>query len=207
MSKRPRQQELPLPGTWGGKRTGAGRRAPEGRRPCVSHHGRPRFEKPTAVHVTLRVDAHVWNLRSQRCFRVIKQALSDALGRFGLRVIHFSVQGNHLHLVVEADSSVSLSRGMQGLAIRIARALNRLMERKGRVFADHFHSRLLLSPSEVMHAIRYVLDNHRKHYGHNGPDPFASAALSADERDAVIGRPVTWVLRGGWRRGKRSSTA
>ena len=48
-----------------------------------------------------------------------------------MRIIEFSVQGNHLHLIVEAENSDALSRGMQGLAIRIAKALNSLMERAG----------------------------------------------------------------------------
>src|SRR5438132_3827455 len=200
MLKAPRQQDLPIPGPWGGKRAGAGRRLIDGRRPLVSHKARPQFEKPTVVHATVRVRDDVWNLRSKRCFRVMKQALHDALGRMGLRVIDFSLQGNHLHLIVEADSSSSLSRGMQGLCIRIARALNRLMERNGKVFADHFHSRLLHSPTEVMRAIQYVRGNHRKHYGHTGDDPYASTALFLAEREEILAKPVTWALRGGWRR-------
>ena len=112
MLKAPRQQDLPLPGTWGGKRTGAGRRPIDSWRPLVSHKARPQFERPTAVHATVRVRDDVWNLRSKRCFRIVKQALHDALDRMGLRVIDFSLQGNHLHLIVEADSSSSLSRGM-----------------------------------------------------------------------------------------------
>src|SRR5438105_6644600 len=199
MLSAPRQLDLPLPAFWGGKRPGAGRRSMRPR-PLVSHKARPQFDKPTAVLATLRVDEHVWNLRSKRCFRLVKLALHDALGRLGLRVIDFSLQGNHLHLIVEADSSRSLSLGMQGLCIRIARALNRLMARKGHVFADHFHSRLLLSPTEVMRAIQYVLDNHRKHYGMTGDDPYASNALQPAERDDLLARPVTWMLRGGWRR-------
>ena len=125
--------------------------------------------------------------------------------RFGShnRLNEFSVQGNHLHLILEANSSDSLSRGMQGLCIRIARALNRLMARKGHVFADHFHSRLLLSPTEVMRAIQYVLLNHRKHYGSTGDDPYASTALSPAQRGEVLARPVTWLLRGGWRNAQR----
>src|SRR5437667_7509348 len=174
---------------------------------CTSHKARPQFDKPTAVLATLRVDEHVWNLRSKRCFRLVKQALHDALGRMGLRVIDFSLQGNHLHLILEADSSDSLSRGMQGLCIRIARALNRLMERKGKVFTDHFHSRLLLSPTEVMRAIQYVLGNHRKHYGHTGDDPYASIALSPAQREEMLAQPVTWLLRGGWRKARRRNEA
>lgn len=96
------QLDLPLPQR-GGKRKGAGRK-PKGKRALVSHKARPKFHRAAAVHVTLRVGDEVWNLRSGRSFRVIEQCLADALGRFGLRVIQFSVMGNHLHLIVEADS-------------------------------------------------------------------------------------------------------
>src|SRR5437016_5149369 len=194
------QLELSFP-QWGGRRKGAGR-GPKGRRPLVSHKARPRFEKAAAVHVTLRVDEHVWNLRSGRAYRVIKQCFADALGRFGLRIIHFSIQGNHLHLIVEADSSAALSRGMHGLTIRVAKALNRLMARKGHVFADHYHSRMLETPTELVNAIAYVLGNHTHHYGHAGVDPFSSAALTGDRRERVLSHARTWLLRTGWRRAR-----
>src|SRR5258706_9895478 len=187
-----RQLSLELP-MRGGKREGAGRK-PKGRRALVSHKARPKFEKPAAVHVTLRVADHVWNLRSRRAFRLLEQCLADALGRFGLRIIQFSVMGNHIHLIVEADSSVALSRGMQGLCIRIAKALNRLMDRSGTVFSDHFHSRTLKTPTELVNAIGYVLGNHAHHFGETAEvDRFSSAALPADRRDRVLGRPKTWL--------------
>jgi REP element-mobilizing transposase RayT len=185
----------------GGKRPGAGRK-PKGRRALVSHHRRPRFEKATAVQVTLRVAGHVWNLRSRRCFDIIEACLVAARERFGLRVIEFTVLGNHLHLVVEADSDAALSRGMQGLNIRIARALNRLMKGKGRVFADHYHSRLLRSPTELVNAIAYVLGNAAHHYGESGQDRFSSRAYEAPHRRKILSHPRTWLLRSGWRRAR-----
>ena len=166
----------------------------------MSHKARPRFNEPAAVHVTLLVGDDVWNLRSGRAFRAIEQCLADALGRFGLRVVQFSVMGNHLHLIVEADSSLSLSRGMQGLAIRVAKSLNKLMKRAGRVFADHYHSRLLPSPTELVRAIAYVLGNAARHFGTRGVDVFSSAALSVAERATILVQPLGWLLRSGWRR-------
>jgi putative transposase len=168
----------------------------------VSHHARPRFEKPSAVQVTLSVAGHVWNLRSRRCFGVIEECLAQARERFGLRVIEFTVLGNHLHLVVEADSDEALSRGMQGLNIRIAKALNRLMERKGHVFADHYHSRMLRTPTELVNAIAYVLGNAARHYGESGRDPFSSRAYEARHRQKILSHPRTWLLRSGWRRAR-----
>jgi REP element-mobilizing transposase RayT len=163
----------------------------------VSHAARPVFSRANPVHVTLRVRRHVWNLRSGRSFRRIAACFAGSRGRFGMRLIEFSVQGNHLHLIVEADGSESLTRGMQGLAIRIARALNAMMRTTGKVFADHYHSRLLRSPTELVNAIRYVLGNSVHHFGGRGRDPYSSAILP---RDLLITEARSWLLREGvWR--------
>src|SRR4051812_27802366 len=168
----PRQVPLPLP-IQGGKRPGACRKC-RGNRPLVSHKARPSFSKPTPAHVTVRLAGHVWNLRSRRCFSLLSDAFAKVHAqRPGLRIVEFSAQSNHLHLVVEADDSGSLSSGMQGLCIRVARALNRLMDRTGKVFADHFHSRLLRTPTELVRAIAYVRGNHEHHFGEPGADPFS----------------------------------
>ncbi|HUJ24695.1 MAG TPA: transposase [Myxococcales bacterium] len=155
------------------------------------------------MHVTLRMREHVWNLRGGRAFRRIEACLAAALGRFGVRVVQFSVQGNHLHLIVEADSSASLSRGMQGLSIRIAKTLNRMMKRRGRVLADHYHSRILRTPTELVNAIAHVLGNHAHHFGSKAPvDRFSSASLAGERRERVLAHPRTWLLRTGWRRAR-----
>jgi putative transposase len=201
-----RQLSLPLPQR-GGKRRGAGRK-PKGARALVSHAQRPRFDKPTPVHVTLRMRDHVWNLRSGRSFRRIRRCFEKARGRFGSRLVEFSVQGNHLHLIVEADGNEALSRALQGLCIRLAKALNAMMKGTGAVFADHYHSRLLRTPTELVNAIRYVLGNAAHHFGRAAAeraDPFSSAALPVPDRDCVLARAVGWLLRVGRRRAEKAS--
>src|SRR5437867_2278926 len=93
--------------TWGGKRAGAGRK-PKGSRPAVPHRSRPVFGRPLPVHVTMRMAPHVYNLRSRRSLGVIVRALLVAADRFGVRVVQFSVQGNHIHWLVEAADTTSL---------------------------------------------------------------------------------------------------
>jgi len=180
----------------GGRRSGAGRK-PNGVRPLVSHLARQHFDKITPVHVTLRIRGDVPSLRSSRRFTKIRECFVAARGRFGLRLVEFSVLGNHLHLIVEADDSAALSTGMQGLSIRVAKAVNRMLERTGHVFADHYHSRLLKTPTELTRAIRYVIENARHHYGERGADFFSSRG-----RDALVAlvRPIGWLLRLGWSR-------
>src|SRR6266571_7406987 len=190
------QQDLPFPRPRGGRRKGAGRK----RGTRASHHARPQFEKPTPVHVTARVRRHVWNLRSRRCYRRIGDCLAEAAGRFGLRVIEYSVLGNHLLFIVEADDTEGLSRGMQGLSIRIAKALNALMGRNGAVFSDHYDGRLLITPTQLVRAIAYVLGNHAHHFGSRGRDPFSSDSLRPDKRRVRLSMPLSWLLTSGWRR-------
>jgi putative transposase len=95
MSTKTKQLSFELP-TWGGKRKGAGRK-PNGPRAAVSHESRATVVSRHPVHVTLRVLPHVWNLRSRRCFSAISAAFVDVCERADFRLIHFSVQGNHIH--------------------------------------------------------------------------------------------------------------
>jgi REP element-mobilizing transposase RayT len=190
---RAKQLTLRLP-THGGKRRGAGRK-PKGDKPLVSHAARPKFDKPTPVHVTARFAGHVWNLRSRRCFSLIRKSFKNARGRFAMRLIEFSVQGNHLHLIVEADDSRALSRAMQGLSIRIARALNRLMSRAGCVFADHFHSRVLRTPTEVKRTVRYVRENQTHHFA--GETKLDARSSASAEHTHLLEKPTSWLLRVG----------
>ena len=111
---RPRQLGLEFR-TWGGKRAGAGRK-PRGARAGVGHRARGAWGRPTPLHVTLRMAPHVYNLRSRRSFRVIAAALRAGADRFDVRVIEFSVQGNHIHLLVEAPDRRALARAIQGLS-------------------------------------------------------------------------------------------
>ncbi len=214
MTARPRQLLISLPAqrTHGGARKGAGRK-PKGERAGVTHHGRPELTALAPVHVTLRVLPHVWNLRSRRVLAVVESALEAMKPRREFRVVHFSVQGEHLHFLVEADDNRALSEGMQGLSVRLAKGLNRLMSRHGRVFTDRFHAHVLSTPAETRNALAYVLLNHRSHMvrigkpaGRGAPDPFSSAATLDGWREVrpaplrVTAPPRSWLLRTGWRR-------
>ncbi|HVV84044.1 MAG TPA: transposase [Kofleriaceae bacterium] len=146
---------------------------------------------------------HVWNLRSRRSFRLIEAALWVGGDRFDVRIVRFSVQGNHIHLLVEAPDRRALARAVQGLSIRLARGLNRMMGRAGRVVGDRYHARLLRTPTEVRNAIRYIRDNARKHATERGEtyspghvDRYSSAGAP----EVVLPPPRTWLLREGWKR-------
>jgi hypothetical protein len=193
--------------TWGGRREGAGRKPAPGRR-IMPHQCRPLHDPHHPVHVTLRAAPGVPSLRVGTPFVALRDALAASSHR-SFRVLHFSVQADHLHLVVEADEPTGLSRGIQGLAIRAAKAVNRALHRRGSVWGDRFHARALATPREVRNALVYVLNNLKKHLpGARGVDPCSSAAWFRGSKEEVPvwqGRsPVThartWLGGVGWLR-------
>jgi putative transposase len=139
----------------GGVRKGAGRK-PKGDRPLVPQRQREELASRFPVHVTLRLQKGLASLRSTPARRVIEGAIGAACYRFGTRLVHYSVQSNHLHVIVESEARRTLSRAMQGFAIRLARGLNKLWGRKGKVFSDRYYDRILSTPREVRSALGYV---------------------------------------------------
>jgi REP-associated tyrosine transposase len=182
-------------------------------------HARRQVDERHPLHVTLKMKRHVWQLRSRRCFRVLERAFFEGCRKFGSRLCHFSVQHDHVHLLVESKDPVALARALQGLAIRMARGLNRVMGRRGGVFADRYHARSLKTPTEVRRALVYVLGNARKHLVSIGQrpkpgwiDPCSSAVwfqgwasppdmhrVPPPDRVAVT-PPGTWLLQAGYLR-------
>jgi len=201
-----------------GFRTPRKPRQPKRGRPTKPGAGVPHLPRAVharyPLHITFRVRRHVWQLRSRRCFSRIQRAFFKVLGRFDTRIAHFSVQHDHIHMLVETQDRRALGRAMQGFAISAAKRLNEMMGRHGAVFADRYHSRPLRTPTEVRSALVYVLNNFRKHarYGRPAPtaiDPFSSAStfagwsepLAASGAACPTASPATWLLATGWRRG------
>ena len=203
-----RSKQLAFPiRTWGGRRPGAGRKPAAGRR-SPPHRPRAMHDCRWPVHVTLRAQRGLPSLRGDAVFGAVRRAFGAASGG-SFRLVQYSVQADHLHLVVEADEPTRLARGVQGLAIRVARAVNRVLRRRGRVWDGRYHAHALRTPREVRNAFVYVLQNFRKHVrGARGLDACSSAAWFQGWRTVVAAplssSPVvaarTWLARVGWRR-------
>jgi REP element-mobilizing transposase RayT len=115
------------------------------------------------LHVTLRMVRRLPSLRSEAILAELRRVLAKGRERLGMRVVHYSIQDDHMHLVVEAADRRALSRGMRGLDVRLARGVNRAIGRHGSVLGERYHARALRTPREVRSALAYVLLNWRKH--------------------------------------------
>jgi hypothetical protein len=171
--------------TWGGRRNGAGRPRTLPGKPELPHSTRKPIPKYVPALVTLRIDRAVPSLRNRIALGVLLEAFGAAKDRLAMRITHFGVESNHLHFIVEGVNAAA----MKGLGVRIARRINRLAKRKGRVIGDRYHAQALRSPAQVRNAIHYVLWNHKKHTGHGGADAFTSMV----QCNAVV-KPRTWLL-------------
>ena len=197
---------------WGGWRPGAGRKP--GPNPRILHRRRKPFRSSHPSHVTLKVRGDVPSLRTLSLVEELQRSFSK-IERTDFRLVHYSIQHDHLHGVVEAKDARALGRGMKALASRFARAVNRVFERKGPVLADRYHLHVLKSPREVRNVLAYVLLNGRRHAAKRGVvgrarvDPASSGRWFDGWRRGFEGRrggpcpvarPHTWLLLVGWRR-------
>jgi REP element-mobilizing transposase RayT len=197
----------------GGARRGAGRK-PKGAHALVSHAARPALTARDPVLITTRLAAGLPNLRRGRTLAVLRDALAQGSDRFGFRLVEYSIQSNHLHFLAEAANEREIARGMQGLLVRVAKALNREWQRRGKVLADRYHARKLSTPREVRNALVYVLQNARKHGARlTGIDACSSGPWFSGWRDRVARAPSpiasarSWLLTRGWRRAGLLSTS
>ncbi len=229
---RRRQLSLDLVRGRGGPGRGQGRK--KNRFDYVVHRTRPFHERRHPVHVSTRVVAGLPSLRGRRLWAAVHRGFvfgcvfgseDGSPRRAVFRIVHFSVQGQHIHLVCEAADRQGLSRGVQGFKVRVAKAVNKAMGRRGAVFTDRYHARTITTPTQCRHTLSYVLSNQRHHayaerasYPAGRVDPCSSALTLTgwtvarvrswanapptplDDRPAVA-PPSTWLLRGGWQRG------
>jgi hypothetical protein len=146
----------------------------------------------------------------------LERSLRSIRDRDWFRVVHYSVQRDHLHLLVESDGARQLSRGLKSVGARIARAANRVFNRAGPVLSDRGHVRVLRTPTEVRRALAYVLLNSRRHAAKlgrslpslGGIDPASSGRWFEGWMDArpnandapAVAQPYSWLMRVGWMR-------
>ena len=208
--KRIRQLTLEFdPPGWGGSRVGSGRK----KKGNLPHRSRAPFTRETAAHVNAHLVSGRPSLRNDAEYLVLLKVFEKSREGEGFRVVHYSVQHSHLHMIVEAQDRKHMTQGMRGLLVRAARALNRLWGIRGRVFADRFHEHLLRVPREARNALAYVLGNARRHgvpISRGCPDPLSSGRFFDGWRDFAAVRipglflPIsaarTWLLTEGWRK-------
>lgn len=139
-------------GRRGGRREGSGRRRIHSK--GVAHRIREKVNYRTPLHINFKYRT---SIKNKQCLKLLKRAIVNARSH-GLRINHFSMQSNHIHLIVEAESNEILTRGMRSLTITFAKGM-----KKGRIQLERYHLQVLKSLRQTKHALQYVLFNKQKH--------------------------------------------
>ena len=187
----------PKPGKKLGRKFGRKFGRKPGKDSGVTHSARATLKTTTPVHITLKCGSDLPTLRDVHILRELNGIFRTVNRTSWLRIIDYSVQHDHVHMICEVrpgrtcdrqkfprtlSLEETLGREMQGLQVRIANKLNTMWGRRGTVFPDRYHREDLTSPSKVRNAIRYVLQNIFRHSsktreeGMVQPDRFSSGA-------------------------------
>ncbi len=221
--RRVRQLDLPFLPRHCGVRKGAGRKR-KGDRARVGHRVRKGFSKLSVLHVTCRIGAGLPSLRAALTVALLMNYLAQVAGKEGFRIVEYSIQGNHIHMIVEAQDDSVLSRAMNGILSGMARLLNRHWKRRGKVFVDRYDAVPVSSPTQCRNTLVYVLANARKHGSRSlgpslhtslegeGADPCSTVPwfpfdppddhpLAQPGKPKPASSPKSWLLSNGWRKG------
>ncbi len=156
----------------GGARKGAGKKKLN--RGMQNHLARPTISNRHPLHINVKIVNNLPNLRSKKLFKIVKRAISRARIR-GFRINQFAILKNHIHLIVEGENNKLLGKAMQAFTISLAKSINGLSGRRGKVFVDRYHLHILKTPTEVKNALIYLFKNAARHYNlKNIFDPYSS---------------------------------
>jgi REP element-mobilizing transposase RayT len=152
----------------------------------VYHRSRPELPKAKPVHVTIKTNKNVIpNLRSKVLYKQIRQSMKRAR-ILGIRIIHFSVQRDHVHLLIEADNKQQLGESMRVLSISLTKRLSHVLKRKVKALKSRYHLHVLKSLQEIKNAKNYILSNGQKHGTSDAHDFYSSAISFSDFRPNEI---------------------
>ena len=134
----------------------------------IRHISRDPIKRLTALHLTIKIIRDKAGLKNKAMLKVLQQAIVKARGK-GLAVIHYTLEFDHIHLLVESGDHQELGKAMQSLGVSLSMAINRLRKAKGRVFKTRYHLRKLKTPTEIKNVISYILNNTIKHRASKTP--------------------------------------
>jgi REP element-mobilizing transposase RayT len=128
----------------------------------IRHRERPKLTRLSSLHLTIKIKRIKADLKNKSILIVLKRAIYNARKK-GLRVIHFSLEFDHVHLLIEAPDNFILGKGMQSLGVTLVRGINKLGQTSGEVYKHRYHFRKINSTRELKVVMNYIFHNGVKH--------------------------------------------
>jgi REP element-mobilizing transposase RayT len=128
----------------------------------IRHRERPKLTRLSSLHLTVKINRIKADLKNKSTLKVLKRAICNARKK-GLRVVHFSLEYDHIHLLIESPNNSTLGRGMQSLGVTMARGINLFKKSEGGVYKHRYHFRKISSSRELKRVMHYIFNNGVKH--------------------------------------------
>lgn len=130
--------------------------------PGIRHTRRPLLKKPSSLHLTIKIEKQKSHLKNKTILAILKRAILNARKQ-QLRVIHFTLEHDHVHLLIEAENNRVLGKGMQAFGVTLSKAINRLKKLTGQVYKHRYHFRKITSSRQLKNVMSYIFRNGMKH--------------------------------------------
>ena len=151
-----------------------------GRKPIhdkgIRHIRRERFERESSFHITIKVREDKSDLQNKMILKALHHAIMKARAK-SLKVIHYTLEYNHIHMLVEAFNQEQLSNCMQSFGVTLAKMINKVKFKKGGVYKHRYHLRRLISVMELKNVLKYIFNNGIKHKNSNTIMTFYNSAI------------------------------
>jgi len=128
----------------------------------IRHTARPELERPSSLHLTVKIEKEKANLKNKFILKILKKAILNAR-RFNLKIIHYSLEFDHVHLLIEAENNIILGKGMQSFGVTFSKAINRHRNVSGQVYKHRYHFRKITSAKQLKNVMNYIFKNGVKH--------------------------------------------
>ena len=165
----------------------------------IRHISREKLHRRSALHLTIKVRENKAEIKTKKILKALHHAIKRArLKR--LKIIHYTLEYNHIHLLAEATNNEILHQGMQALGISLSKAINKIKSLKGSVYKHRYHLKKINSRRQYKNVIHYILKNGIKHKRTSSIiDPYNSAVvaknISADIESTIQQSPFLTRLR------------
>lgn len=126
----------------------------------IRHTPREVISKPSPLHLTVKLKRA--DIQNKVVLRILKHAIYRSRLQ-GVRVVHFSLEHDHVHLYVECGNNFVLGKAMKAFGVTFVRGINKFKRSKGQLYKYRYHLRILKSAREVKNVINYILKNGIKH--------------------------------------------
>ncbi len=131
-----------------------------------------------AYHVCARINRQEMILEDKQFKIMFLDVVAQCKKKYKFKFRNFCIMGNHVHLDIQPNNEISISKIMQWILSVFALRYNRMYAYKGHVWYDRFKSKVIQSIQQLINTFIYIACNPVRANIVNHPLDFAFSGLT-----------------------------